>query len=233
MIGIFYSFKDDQDALVLSVKAFRHAYPSGVVAVCDDGEKSCDEAVVDDLKCDYYERRDWDGKRNLNGWVCVREMMKLQIKLHELFPEHEGSVKIDCDTLVTSCDWHDSTRPASGLDMGTDSVMTGCCRYMRKDTPQVILDLIGTRWRWETFAVPEDKTIAVLLLQTYGKEIELIPWHSVAHSFDLTKSAEESKVAKIVGFGNRMNLKDIKGGAARRKHAAEKMHEYMKRVEIC
>lgn len=215
MIGIWYSFKNDQLCLEQSVRSFRASYPNACIVICDDQKNPCDPDLIKKIDPQEYHQRSWDSLGNLNGWQCVRQMMLMQCELHDLYPLAQGSCKVDCDTIITDSSWHDHSSIASGLDIGTDSVMTGCVRYMRKDAPAAVLDFINSRWRWETYPVPEDRAIAAMCLQLWGASVEIIPWHQVAKSYSYKEDPDQSQKAKVLCFGNRDNIKSTHELSAR------------------
>ena len=227
MIGIWFSFAPDAKCLLESVTCFRNTFPDNKVCISDDPNNPISEEMKQLIKPDYYELRTWSSRANLNGWDCIKGILKLQIKLQDLFPNYPGAIKVDCDTLIGDSSWIDLEKPICGFDLGTECLFAGMSRYLRKDVQQLLLDELSTRWQWEIAKVPEDQGIGVYCLKLFGNECKSIKWFDGARSYSYNDETKNKVIAKVITFGNR---KEITNGTPDEKRmvAGEAMEVYRK-----
>lgn len=221
MIGLFFTFAGDSECLHESVAAFREVYPTGVVAICDDGEKPISDEVRNAVAPDHYEKRNWNSQGNLNGWDTVRGILDFQIRMHQIFEGHKGALKIDCDTLLLDASWIDEDAPACGIDAGANVMMIGMCRYLRADTAAAIATFISNKFLWKEARVMEDAVISTYACFLFGQQCKRMDWHEVAFSYSYLHPSINEKVRPVVTFGNR---KEIKEGKPCDKRAIAGMH---------
>lgn len=226
MIGIFFTFGGDSECLHEAVGAFRDVYPTGVVAVCDDGNKPISEETRASVSPDHYETREWNSNGNLNGWDTVRGILDFQIRMHEKFDGHKGALKLDCDTMVLSDSWVDEDAPACGIDSGANVMMIGMARYLRADAAIHIRDFLASKFRWEDVRVAEDAVIAGSAFALFGQQCKRVDWSDVAFSYSYIHPSVNQKIRPVVTFGNR---REIEGRPCdKRAIAAMHMAQYRK-----
>jgi hypothetical protein len=228
MIAIFFTFALDSECLIESVAAYRSVYKDGIVAICDDADKSIDDDTIAKIDPDYYEQRAWDSKYNLNGWPAVRGILEFQKKMHELFPGHKGALKIDCDTLLLGKDWIDEDAPICGVDAGDSTFFYGICRYLSESAVNDILNFIKNKVIWEDKKVAEDATIANCAMLLYGQKCKRWDWADVAMSYNYRYLTANTKFKPIVTFGNRSEI-TLDSDGDRRTTAAIHMGYYRRK----
>lgn len=229
MIGIWFTYNLDAKALTQSIKSFRRVYPNGIVGICDDSNNPVISEIIQTIAPDYYELRLWNSKGNLNGWEAIRGILEFQVKMHDLFPGHEGALKIDSDTLILDNSWLDPKLPAVGFSLGTQTIMAGMIRYLRSDVPQELLNYLKERWLWETFKTPEDVAIATYCALMYGRECNSINWTDGARSYSYVKPELNDKSCKVITFGNRKEITDMPDDQ-KRNVVGEAMNKYLEKL---
>lgn len=233
IIGIWFTFGLDAECLVESIHAFKRVFPNGIVCINDDQQQQIPWYILEKIKPNEYEIRNWNSSKNLNGWDTIRGILDFQIKMQELYPDAVGAIKIDSDTLILEDSWLDIQSPICGFSAGAECLVMGMCRYLRKDVPENILNFLKTRWLWEgdrvrpgvTVRVPEDSTIASYCALLYGMECKSIDWCDGASAYSYEELERNTIGHKVVNFGNRHQIK-LKGDADRRYFASQEMKKY-------
>ena len=206
MIGLWFSFGGDAGCLLESAAQWRSTFPDSPVAVCDDSHHPVSLDTLAALSPDHYERSEVGRNRNIRGADIILTILDFQERMHLRYPDHQGAVKVDCDTLICHSDWIDENRPLCGFEFPGAPFPVGCARYIRRDAASLIYDKLLSRVWARAVKAAEDAVIGVSALSLFGPSCQVIPTvprRCVGWDYRLEEPLPHVMSADVVTFGNR------------------------------
>lgn len=116
---------------------------------------------------------DFDRKGNLNGEVCVLEMVKFYKSLTDRGVQQ--IVKVDADTIITHPGWLNAGGDMIGFQSSNGLYCSGCCYALSKFAVDSVYNYL-TSHRLEPsagYTLPEDATTTLLTLYA-GAKVNLL-----------------------------------------------------------
>ena len=232
--GCWFSFSPDWLCLRESVAQFRETFPDSPVCIFDDGGKPTPPELIATLKPDHYEVTQWKRIGAIRGWEAVNGILAGCDHAAKVTGA-DGTMKIDCDTLILKSDWVDESMALDGWDIGQGRFAAGMARYLRKDVPASLMESLASGFSWPS-RVPEDQTITFESLWNFPGECRVRPirpngdgpkagaWHYRDETAGDPPTFHPLADHSVLTFGNRSQITQVKKKCERREWAGMKMH---------